>query len=185
MTAGAAWVDEVCRDLQLDDVSDWLPWATREQGNALGAYGEGHGAAGVYLIGWGENVDAIEVLYIAGTGRARTRLSRLEAQVKWGLNYGFEALRAEIQQRGDHRTMRHVWVKMIPISEEPLFASSLLTANRLNALGGRRRQLEIVLLAEQYRRFCAPVPANRRTLGLFAHEFADVRPHRSVQHAAA
>jgi hypothetical protein len=168
MAGNAAWVDELCDSLHLQGVSQWLPWSRREQGGALGAnVADPNGVAGVYLIGWGASEADIELLYVGVTGRARARLSHLEDQVKWGMDYGFGALRNLLEQREDHRTMRKVWLKMICIEEKALFPSPLLGTARVNALGAFRRHLQVILLAEHHRRFGMTVPGNRELRGLF------------------
>ena len=175
MVAGAAWVDEICRALDLRDVSPWLPWHRREQGDALGDAEQGQGASGIYLIGWGPSGSGreprvepeIEVIYVGETGRARARLVRLEDQVKWGLDHGFGALRDVLEQRDDHRTMKNVWVKMIRVNETALYDSPALTPERVNAIGSRRRQLATVLLAEHYARFGERGAGNQDTARLF------------------
>jgi hypothetical protein len=170
MTSDSEWVDGICESLGVAGASPWVKWSERERSDALGDPANEQGVSGVYLIGWGASEADIELVYIAGTGRSRARLSRLEHHVKWGMNYGFRSLREFFERRGDHRTMSRVWVKMIPIDEQPLFSSALLTPGRVNALGAKRRQLETILLAEYYRRYGVPVPGNRDTAGLFLRE---------------
>jgi hypothetical protein len=175
MASGAVWVDEFCRSLDIRRVSAWLPWNVREKGEALGGSDEPEGAAGVYLIGRGDEPADIEVVYIDATGGARVRLGRLEDQVKWGMNQGFGTLRELLEHEDDHRTMRGIRVKMIRVEEIALFHSPLLTPRRLNALGAARSQLKTMLLAEHYRRFGVPVPGNRAAQGLFLRDAPTVR----------
>jgi len=170
MANGAAWVDEVCRSLDIRQVSAWLPWNLRERGEALGGCDEPDGAAGVYLIGRGDEPTSVEVLFIDGTSGARAHLGRLEDHVKWGMNDGFGTLREVLEHDENHRAMRRIWVKMIRIEEISLFRSPLLTPRRLNALGATRNQLATMLLVEHHRRFGVPVPGNRETSGLFLRD---------------
>lgn len=176
MGRGVAWVDEVCRALDLRHVSGWLPWNQRETGEALGAADEPEGTAGVYLLARGGDATASEVVYVGATGRARIRLSRLENQVKWGMEHGFGPLRDVLEENDDHRTMNRVHVNMIRVDEVPLFRSALLTDRRLNATGAARRQLATILLAEHYCRFGIAVPGNRDTRGLFLRDAPPSRP---------
>ena len=167
MAAGAAWVDEICQALELRSsrrgcrgrsVNGATRWATPRTARAR---------RGLYLIGWGASDAEIEVIYVGETGRARARLARLEDQVKWGLEHGFNALRDVLEQRDDHRTMKNVWLKMIRVDEIPLYKSAALTPERLNAIGSRRRQLAMVLLAEHFARFGERVAGNQDTARLF------------------
>jgi hypothetical protein len=181
MTDRVAWVDETCRALQLRCVSPWLPWALRERHEAchepacgascaasddlVGRSAAG-GTPGVYVLAWGERVDAREVIWVGQASRIETRLRELEGSVKWRQQAGYGVLRDLLERRGDHRVMSRVWIKIIRVDEEPLVPSSLLTGQRLDALGAKRGQVQTVLLAEHYRRFGAPVAADRSTDGL-------------------
>ena len=170
MSGAVNWVDEVCSELQLVGASVWLPWNRREGDAALAAGREGQGTPGVYLIGWGETIDDLEIVYVGEASDLRTRLRHLEDHVKWGIEHGFAPLRGLIEEYGDHRTMKQVWVRLLPVEEEALFPSSLLTDRRRNALGSKRRQLETVLLAEYYCRFESKVPGNKHARGLFLQD---------------
>lgn len=160
---GVEWVDEICRELQPGQLSAWLPWAEREKAEALGCRDEREGAAGVFVLAWRAADAELEVIYVGESGDLRDRLRQLEGWVKWrqqGPQHGFDALRDLLERRDDHRTMRRVWVKLVSVVEQPLFASPVLDARRVRALGARRRQLQAILLAEHARRFGVPVLAD-------------------------
>lgn len=171
----AAWVDEVCLELRLSDVSPWLRWNKREQSGAFGEPGDAQGVAGVFLVAWGSREDNLEVVYVGATGRSRVRLNRLESQVKWSQDYGFAALRDVLLCRGDDRTMHKVWVRMIPVDEVSLFASFALSRQQLNAVGAWRQQLAAVFEAEYWRRFRSRLPANPETSGIILRDAEHVR----------
>ena len=170
MGGAAAWVDEVCQGLQLPGVSPWLPWNKRECSDAFGDPADDQGASGVYLVAFGRCEDDLEVVYVGATGRSRYRLQRLESQVKWGMDHGFEALRDVIECRDDHRTMHKVWVRMIRVDEVPLYPSVALSRLQVNAVGARRRQLAALIEAEHWRRFGSRVPGNPETAGVILRD---------------
>lgn len=167
-----AWVDSICQELQLAEVSAWLPWNKREEHSRLKESAKEAGAAGLFLVGWGIHPHAPEVLCVGEAPSLRTRLRNLEDNVKWGIEHGFSLLRELLEERGDHRTMTQVRVRIIPVEEEALFESAILTHQRRNALGSKRRQLETIFLAEHFRRLGYKVPGNRNFRGLHLQELA-------------